>query len=123
MNSVLQKWQYNLGDPTDASALGAATVHEFVPVGCTIVGISVAPMEDDTGATLDVNGGASDITAVACAVAATPGTWISTHFGGTQTPVSFAAGDELTIDLNNAAAGNRFDVAIWVLLGVTSAAS
>lgn len=90
--------------PGSAAALGDAYAAITTLVDMTIVGVSAAPSADDTGLTLDINSsGGDDITGLACAVKATPGTWKSTHFGGTNTPVFVPAGSVLTFDANNAA--------------------
>ena len=90
--------------PGAAAALGDAYAAVTVPVGCTIVYVSAAPSADDTGLTLDINDdGTGAITALACATKATPGTWKSTHFGGSNAPVKVAANSVLTFDANSAA--------------------
>ena len=42
-----------------------------------------------------------------------------THAGGTQTPIAIAAGSEMTLDFNDAAAANRFDCVFHFLAGET----
>lgn len=122
MNERLVKMSYNLTDPTDAAALAALTLHEYIPFGLTIVAVSAAPMEDDAGATIDINDdGTGVITAVDASDADVPGTWLSTHVGGTETPVVIAAGSELSIDVNLAASGNRIDISVWALVSETLA--
>jgi hypothetical protein len=67
---------------------------------------------------MDINDdGVAIVSAMACATKAAPGEWISTHAGGTETPVTIAAGSEMTLDFNAAAAANRFDVVILLLTG------
>lgn len=109
---------FNITDPDETAASGALAVHFYVPFNMTIVGVSAAPLEDDTGADIDIN---DDGTAIISAVDASdkdvPGTWLSTHLGGSNSPVHVAAGSELTIDVNDAAAANRFDVVIYYLAG------
>lgn len=112
----------NLLDPDETAAVGDAFLIRTLPVDITIVAVSVAPAEDDAGATLDINDdGTGVITAIACATAATPGTWLTPGYGGTNTPVHVAAGSKLSLDINNGAAANNFLVDIWVLTGEASA--
>ena len=118
MNERLVSYTFNLADPDDSAALGNLCGYFMLPFGATLVYASGAPMTDDAGCTLDVHDdGAAIITALACAVKATPGEWISTHCGGTQTPVAIAAGSEMTMDLNAIAVGVRFDVQLLFLVG------
>ena len=80
-------------------------VFEFdVPVGMTIWGASGC-VEAYTGSgstfNFDVQDDASDIiTAVTADTAGTPGTWLTPALGGTETPVSVAAGSDIEIDIN-----------------------
>ena len=110
---------FNITDPDEAAASGALAAYWYIPKGITIVGASAAPLEDDAGATIDIN---DDGTAMIAGVDASdkdvPGTWLTPGTGGTNTPVFAAGGSELTIDVNNGAAANRFDVVIYYLQGV-----
>jgi len=91
-------------------------------VPLTIVGVSCSPSVDDTGLTVDINDdGSAAIAAIACATKATPGTWKSTHLGGTQTPVAVAAGSVLSFDVNSSEADTRVMVLIYALVGVKNA--
>jgi hypothetical protein len=118
MNERLLVYSLNIGDPDEAQAVGASGWLGMMPIGATLIYASVSPMEDDTGATMDIQDDGTDIvTAIACATQATPGEWATTHVGGAETPVAIAAGSELELDFNNAAAANRFDVTLWFLTG------
>lgn len=104
--------------PGAAAALGDAYAAFTVPFDITIVAVSAAPSADDAGLTLDINNsGGDDITALACAVKATPGTWKSTHIGGANAPVFVPAGSVLTFDANNAANATVIMGQIWALTG------
>ena len=116
MIETLNTWSFVATDPTDASALSTLAHYQKVPIGMTIVYVTVGPLEDDAGATLDINDdGTGVITAVDASDKDVPGTWISTHFGGTNAPVTIAADSVVTFDFNSAAAGNAFMVTIWYL--------
>ena len=118
MNERLVSFTYNIYDPNDAAGLGNLALYFMVPFGATLVYVSGTPMTDDAGCTLDVHDdGAEIIAGLACAVKATPGEWISTHCGGTNTPIAIAAGSEMTVDLNAIAVGVRFDVQFLFLVG------
>ncbi len=118
MNERLVSYTFNLYDPDDTAGLGNLSAYFMLPFGATLVYVSGTPMTDDAGTTLDVHDdGSAIIAALACAVKATPGEWISTHCGGSETPVAIAAGSEMTVDFNAAAAANRFDVVFHFLSG------
>ena len=118
MTERLVAYTFNLADPVEGNALGALETYFRIPFGATLVYASGAPAADDAGGTMDINDdGSAIVTALACAVAATPGEWISTHCGGTQTPVEIAAGSLMTIDLNALAIGVSFAVVILLLVG------
>lgn len=120
MNERLVAYNLNIGDPDSTATVAASAAMVMVPFGCTLVYASVSPMEDDAGATIDIQDDGTDIvTAIAAATHATPGEWASTHCGGTNAPVAIAAGSEIEIDINNAAAANRFDVTLLFLTGET----
>ena len=110
-------------DFTDGEAgvtLGALYRYITVPCALSIVAVYVSPSTNDADATIDINDdGTAAISAITCAVAATPGSWISTHFGGDETPVAVAADSVLSLDANSAAAGTRIKVEIWALTGET----
>jgi hypothetical protein len=94
-----------------------------VPFQMTIVAVTVSPSVDDADLTIDINDdGTGVITAISCADQNVPGTWKSTHLtGGTETPVSVAAGSVISFDANSAAANTRVGIVIWALGGVLSA--
>ena len=112
-------YSYTLGDPTDASALGAGIILAKTPTEMTLVHLSACPLEDDTGATLDVLDDGTDTALVALAVADKDAAseWNSTHFGGSNAPIVFAKGSEISVDINNAAAGNFWNVTLTMLPG------
>lgn len=118
MSERLITYSFSLADPDNTAALGALAAYWVVPMQITIVHVSAGPLEDDAGATIDIN---DDGTAIIAAVDASdkdvPGTWSSTHFGGTNDPVTVASGSELTIDVNSAAAANQFNIVITALAG------
>jgi hypothetical protein len=119
MTERLIAYTFNLADPVEGNALGALETYFMLPFGATLVYASGAPSVDDAGTTFDLmdDTAAAGPTALACAVAATPGEWISTHCGGTQTPVAIAAGSEMSIDVNGIAAGVTFAIVLLFLVG------
>ena len=120
MNERLVAYSFHVADPVDASALGTGAANFIIPFGATLVYASVSPMEDDSGATMDIQDDGTDIvTAIACATAGTVGEWQSTHLGGSETPVAVAAGSEIELDFNSAAAENAFTVSLLFLVGET----
>jgi hypothetical protein len=118
MNEKLVVYSFSVFDPSDAVALGDLACYFMVPFGATLVYASVAPWDDDALASMDIN---DDGSAIVAAIDATdkdvPGEWISTHAGGAQTPIAIAAGSEMTLDFNDAAAANRFDCTFHFLSG------
>jgi hypothetical protein len=95
-----------------------------VPFGITIVGVTVvaeAFTGTPTGFNIDIQDDGTDvITAVAANTAATPGEWLSTHLGGTNTPVAVAAGSKVEVDINLTAGTSPtadYDVTIFALAG------
>lgn len=98
--------------------LGANYRYFTVPCDLTVIYVSASPSTNDADTTVDINDdGSGVITAVSSAVAATPGTWKSTHMGGTNAPVTIAAGSVCSLDANSAAANTRLHVEIWALTG------
>ena len=90
----------------------------MLPFQATLVYVSVSPFEDDGGANIDVLDDGTDIvTNVDASDHDVPGEWASVHAGGTNAPVSIAAGSEMIIDVNAAAVANRFDVTLLFLTG------
>ena len=121
MNEQLIAYNLSIFDPDDgAGALGDSSCMVMIPFGATLVYASVSPHEDDGGATLDIQDDGTDIaTAIDAAVHLVPGEWISTHCGGSETPVAIVAGSELELDFNSAEATTRFDVTLLFLQGET----
>lgn len=119
MNEKLIAYSLSIFDPdNDAGAIGDSAWLGMVPFGATLVYASVSPHEDDGGATIDIQDDTVDIvTAIDASDYDVPGEWISTHCGGAETPVAIAAGSELEIDANSAAATTRLDVILLFLHG------
>ena len=93
----------------------------YVPFDVTVVYMEAGASADDPGLTVDLNDdGTGVITALACATAATPGRWRSTHVGGSETPVRIAAGSLCSLDANSAAADTDICVTLWCLVGEVS---
>jgi alkaline phosphatase len=104
--------------------LGALYRYLAVPINGTIVAVYSAPNVDDAGLDIDldnVTDSSAIVTAMACAVKATPGSWLTPGYGGTNTPVAVDAGDILSLDANDAAANTTITVNIWMLTGEVSA--
>ena len=120
MNERTVVYSFSVFDPTDTSAVGDLACYFMVPFGATLIYASVAPWDDDPSATMDINDDGSEIVAtIAAADKDVPGEWISTAAGGTETPIAIAAGSEMTLDFNDAAAANRFDCQFVFLTGET----
>lgn len=120
MNENIVNYSFSVTDATEASALSTNACYFMVPFGATLIYVSVAPLEDDATATVDINDDGSSIVAgVDASDKDVPGEWISTHLGGAETPVAIAAGSVLDLDFNNATAANRFDVCMLMLQGST----
>lgn len=90
----------------------------------TIVGVSLCATVftgTPTGFTVDIQDDASDvIAAITANTALTPGTWLTPHMGGTETPVTIAAGSVVEVDLNLTGGSTptaEFDVVIYYLAG------
>ena len=104
-----------------ALTLGDLYRYFYVPYDITVVYMEAGASADDAGLTVDLNDdGTAAIAALACATAATPGRWRSTHVGGTETPVHIAAGSLCSLDANAAAADTDICVTIWALLGAAT---
>jgi hypothetical protein len=95
-----------------------------VPFGITLVGVTVcaeAFTGSPTGFNIDIQDDAADvITAVAANSAGTPGEWKSTHLGGSNAPISVAAGSVLEVDVNLTGGTSPtadYDVTIFALAG------
>lgn len=97
-----------------------STLFRYLTIPCdlTVIYVCASPSADDTGLTIDINDdGTGVITAVDAATKATPGTWKSTHMGGTNAPVTIAAGSVISFDANSAASGTRVGIQVWALTG------
>lgn len=102
--------------------LGANFYYRYLPFDLTIIAVECAPSADDAGLTIDINDDTVGvISAIVCDDADVPTIWKSTHVGGANAPVFIAAGSELTLDANNAAADTNVHVGIWALVGEVSA--
>jgi hypothetical protein len=118
MNERLVAYTFSVADPTEGSALGNLCLYFMLPFPATLVYASAAPFADDSGATMDLHDdGVAIISALACATKNAPGEWATDGYGGDNAPVSIAAGSEMTVDFNSAAAANRFDVQFLFLTG------
>lgn len=116
MNERLMCLQLYAGEAGVTLANGSA--YATLPFDFTIVAVSARPSADDAGATIDLRDDGTDIiTGVTADTAATPGTWLSTHVGGTQTPVHVAADSVLAMDVNTVDAGTVISAQIWGLIG------
>ncbi len=117
MNENIVSYTFSLGDPTEGNTVSTNALYFMVPFGATLIYVSVAPWDDGTG-TLDIN---DDGTGIVAAVDATdkdvPGEWISTHCGGTETPIAIAAGSICDFDINTGDAANRYDICMLMLQG------
>jgi hypothetical protein len=118
MNERLMHVCITLTDPDESAALGAGDSYFYAATEMKIVYVSAAPLEDDTGADIDINDdGSGVITAVDCSDADVPGTWKAEGYGGDEDPVTIAAGSKVSIDGNDFANGNAAYVHIWYLAG------
>lgn len=119
MNERLFVLPFNLTDPDSSAGLTTNAAYTVVPIDCTLVFVSAAPLEDDTGATVTIR---DDTAAIASSIDASdhnvPGTWASTQVpGGTNEPVRIAAGSVISVDILAGAVANRFDVYLYLLSG------
>jgi hypothetical protein len=119
MNERIVSYTFNLYDPDNTGGLGNLCAYFMLPFGATLIYACGAPMNDDAGTTLDLmdDGVACGPTAMVSATKIVPGEWISTHCGGTETPVEIAAGSEMTIDLNGIEVAVRYDCQFLFLVG------
>ncbi len=118
MNERIIAYNLNVTDPDSTAAVGDSAAMVMVPFEATLIYASVSPFEDDAGATMDIQDDGTDIvTAVDASDHDVPGEWASVHCGGTNAPVAIAAGSEIELDFNSAAAANRFDVTLLFLAG------
>lgn len=118
MNERLVAYTAFVTDPVEGNPLGALEGYFYLPFGGTLVYASGAPQVDDAGTTFDLHDdGAAIISGLACVAAAVPGEWISTHCGGTETPVEVAAGSLMSYDMNTMANGISFGFVLLFLVG------
>jgi len=104
--------------PGASAALGDNYAYFYAPCDLTIVYVTAAPSADDADLTLDINDdGSGAITAISCADADTPGTWKSIHMGGSNSPVTIAAGSKVSFDANDAANATQIIAYIFALTG------
>jgi hypothetical protein len=90
----------------------------------TVVGVTVcaeAFTGSPSGFNVDINDdGAGVITGVAANSAGTPGSWKSTHFGGSNAPVHVEKDSKVSIDINFSGGTSPtadYEVTIWALAG------
>jgi len=119
-NEVMRTLSFHVAPLADADSVVDFSALEAM----TIVGVSLCATVftgSPTGFNIDIQDDGTDvITAIAANTALTPGTWKTAHMGGTETPVTIAAGSEVEIDLNltgGSAPTAEFDVVIWYLAG------
>lgn len=104
--------------------LGDLFAYKKIFLNGTIVGIEVAISIDDADLTVDVDNvtdSSAVATAIVAATKASPGSWLTPGYGGTNTPIKIDAGDILSFDANSAAANTTIAVNIWFLTGEQSA--
>jgi hypothetical protein len=100
------------------TTLSTNYLYTNIPFQATIVGVVAETNVDDANITVDINGGGSAlIEGIAVVDQDAPGIWLSTHLGGTNTPVAVAADTELSLDANNADANTAINVHIYMLVG------
>jgi hypothetical protein len=117
MNERVQHKCITLIDADDGNAVGVLEGYFTAMTNMRIVGISAAPFIDAVGATLDVDDdGANVIAALACAVAAVPGTWKSTFIGGVETPVVIAKDSLVSFDINSGGAATSYYVHLYYVI-------
>lgn len=122
MNERLITISFTAVDPDETAALSTLVFYQTTVIDMSIVGVSVAPFEDDAGATVDIDDdGTNVISGIDASDANVPGTWLATGFGGTNDPVFVAAGSKLALDFNSAAAANAFLVVIYAVTGSATA--
>ena len=118
MNENLLSYHLSIFDPDDAAGMSASAWLGMMPVNATLVYASVSPHEDDASATIDMQDDGTDIvTALDASDYDVPGEWISTHCGGSETPVRIVAGSELEVDANSVAATTRLEITMLFLTG------
>lgn len=119
MNQTLNVLQFQDGQV--GITLSTLYRYFYIPYDFTLVYMEAGASADDAGLTVDLNDdGTVIVAALACATAATPGRWRTTHVGGTETPVPIAAGSLMTLDANAAAADTDICVTLWGLTGAAT---
>ena len=102
--------------PGASAALGADYATFYAPCDLTIVYVSAAPSADDTGATLDIeDDGTAVIDDVDVSDADAPGTWKAVGYGGSETPVTIAAGSKISLTAATIENGVQIVGQIWAL--------
>jgi hypothetical protein len=116
MNEQLVVLSFTLVNPNNAAGLGDNDFYHNVPCDCMIVYVCASSDTDDTSQTVDINDdGTGIIETIDSDTKADPGEWISTHCGGTETPVRVAVGSELSFDVNSGANDTTVHLVIWLL--------
>lgn len=122
MNERMVVFNRSLVDPTEGNAVGTLEGYVDAIFDMTIVAVSVSPQKDDAGATIDIDDdGTNVITLIDASDANVPGTWKSTHVGGTNAPVHIAAGSKVSFDVNSGAVATAFNIDVYAILGEVSA--
>ena len=104
--------------PGASAALGADYATFYAPCDLTLVYVSAAPSADDASATLDIeDDGTVVIDDVDVSDADAPGTWKAVGYGGSETPVTIAAGSKISLTAANAANGTQILGQVWALTG------
>lgn len=108
--------------PGASAALGANYAYYYCRHDLTIVYVTAAPNTDDADLTLAINDdGSAVIAAFSCADADVPGEWESTHVGGSNTPVTIAAGSKISFTAANAANATSIVGYMLALVGEATA--
>jgi hypothetical protein len=113
---------FTFSSQAQAAANGVHTL--YAPLGLTLVGVTLtaeAFTGTPTGFNVDIQDDDADvITAIAANTAGTSGKWLSSHLGGSNTPVVVAAGSEIEVDVNFSGGTTPtadYDVTLWCLAG------
>jgi hypothetical protein len=113
---------FTFSSQAQAAANGVHTL--YAPLGLTLVGVTLTA-EAFTGAPTGFNVDIQDddvdvISAVAANSAGVAGKWLSSHLGGSHTPVAVAAGSEIEVDVNFSGGTSPtadYDLTLWCLAG------
>lgn len=108
-----------------AQAQAAANgVHRFTaPVGLTLVNVSFgveALTGSPTNVNIDIQDDTNDVITAITRTSAGVAEWVSTHFGGSETPVAIAEGSVLEVDVNFSGGSSPtadYDVLLTFLAG------